>query len=492
MTDKLTVFLPYNGKETTLNVVKELKKSCLVENIFLLSANDSVNSLPGCKTLHIDSLFSVNSIRLISKNTNTSLMLFIIEEVLIEIYPNSLERLISVIKDTGAGIVYSDYYKIKSGVKEAHPLLDYHLGCIRDDFDFGSMFLIQSEALAKSLEVEPNSYLYAGLYNSRLKISENYSIIRIQEYLYEFFDDDLKNSSVKHFDYVNPQNLAVQIEMETAATRHLKRLGAYLTPEFDILDTEEGDFEFEASVIIPVKDRAKTICDAVESVLKQKTNFLFNVIIVDNHSKDGTSDILKNYAMKEKNIIHVNPVSNHVGIGGCWNEAVNNVNCGKYCIQLDSDDIYYDENTLQKIIDLFRKEKYAMIIGSYKVTDFNLNEQFPGIVAHKEWTTENGRNNALRINGLGAPRAFYTPLIRKIKFPNVNYGEDYAVCLAISRNHMIGRIYEPIYICRRWHGNSDAELTIDKQNLHNAYKDRLRANEILSRQKLNRTKNISN
>ena len=437
----------------------------------------------------MDSLFSLDSIKLISKCASSNLILLFTKDILIELYPGTLERLISVIKDTNAGIVYSDFYETKSEIKTAHPLLDYHLGSVRDDFDFGSMVLIQNEALSKSLEVGTNNYLHAGLYNSRLWISENYPVIRIREFLYELFDNDLRDPSEKHFDYVVLRNRAVQEEMEKAATEHLKRIGAYLTPEFDKLPPDNLDFEYEASVIIPVKDRANTICDAVESVLKQKTNFPYNLIVVDNHSTDGTSDIIKNYALMEKNIIHIIPANSSLGIGGCWNEAVSNDKCGRYCIQLDSDDIYYDENTLQKFVDLFRSEKYAMIIGSYKVTDFNLNELPPGIVSHKEWTSDNGRNNALRINGLVRPRAFYTPLIREIKFPNVSYGEDYAVCLKISRNYQIGRIYDPVYICRRWHGNSDAALSVEKQNLYNSYKDWLRANEILSRQKLNSEKN---
>jgi hypothetical protein len=414
------------------------------------------------------------------------------KEVSIKLCPNAMERFISVGVDTNAGIVYSDFYETKSGIRQAHPLIDYHIGSLRDDFDFGPMVLVKREALAKSLESNSNNYLYAGLYSSRLLISENFPIVRIQEFLYDSIDNEMKSSGEKHFDYVDPKNREVQIEMEAAATGHLKRIGAYLIPEFDELNSEEGDFEVEASVIIPVKDRAKTICAAVESALKQKTDFPFNIIIVDNHSTDGTTEILNSFAMKDENVIHIIPDNDYLGIGGCWNEALINKKCGRYSVQLDSDDIYIDANTLQKIVDLFRKEKCALIIGSYKVTDFDLKDRPPGIIAHKEWTPENGRNNALRINGLGAPRAFYTPLIRKIKFPNVNYGEDYAVCLAISRNYQVGRIYDPLYICRRWDGNSDAALSIEKQNLYNAYKDKLRTYEIIARQKLNISGNNKN
>jgi glycosyltransferase involved in cell wall biosynthesis len=241
----------------------------------------------------------------------------------------------------------------------------------------------------------------------------------------------------------------------------------------------------EVSVIIPVKNRVKTLTDAIKSVLKQITDFSFNLIIVDNYSDDGTAEIIKSFAEKDKRIHHIIPERKDLGIGGCWNEAVHNPKCGKFSVQLDSDDMYKDENTLQLIIDKFREEKVPMVIGSYVITDFNLEEIPPGIIDHREWTPDNGRNNALRINGLGAPRAFYTPVIRKIKIPNVSYGEDYAVGLAISRYYQIGRIFEPIYFCRRWEDNTDAQIDITKLNANNLYKDRLRTFEIFARQRKN-------
>ncbi|MDR3625855.1 MAG: glycosyltransferase family A protein [Ignavibacteriaceae bacterium] len=488
MASKLTIFQSYTGSDLALKTIEGLKKSQLIENVIFLSPKECKHDLPERNSLYIDSLFSTKSLNLICENATTDLILFITKEVLINLFPNAIERLVSVIKDTNAGIVYSDFYETKTGETNAHPLIDYHIGSIRDDFNFGPMTLIRKEAFLKSVRTGSDNYFYAGLYNARLALSENYPIIRIPEFLYEIVVNDTIDPAVKHFEYVDPKNREAQIEMEKAATNHLKRIGAYLTPEFDTLNSENEEFDCEISVIIPVKDRARTICDAVDSVLKQQADFPFNLIIVDNHSTDGTTEIINRYSALDDRIIHIIPETNYLGIGGCWNEAITNEKCGRYCIQLDSDDVYYDENVLQKVVDLFHQGKYAMIVGSYKVTDFRLNDQPPGLVIHKEWTPENGRNNALRINGLGAPRAFYTPLIRKIKFPNVSYGEDYASCLAISRKYQVGRIYDPIYICRRWEGNSDAVLSIEKQNIFNTYKDKLRANEILARQQLNRLK----
>src|SRR5690606_14537760 len=316
--------------------------------------------------------------------------------------------------------------------------------------------------------------------------SRHYSVLRIPEFLYSSVQIDARKSGEKLFDYVNPKNRDVQIEMEKAATEHLKKINAYLKPEFEEVnyDSAKDEFEFEASVIIPVKNRVKTIGDAVQSVLKQRTDFPFNLIVVDNYSTDGTTELLKDFASKDKRVVHLIPERKDLGIGGCWNEGVHHKNCGRYAVQLDSDDIYQDENTLQKIVDVFRKEKCAMVVGSYRLTDFQLNEIPPGLIDHKEWTPDNGSNNALRINGLGAPRAFFTPVLREIKVPNVSYGEDYAVGLAISRKWKIGRIYEPVYLCRRWDDNTDASLAIGKLNLHNHYKDKVRTIELLARQRM--------
>lgn len=489
MINKITVFLPYTGKETTFKNIEELKRSDKIGDIFILSLND-VQPLPDCKTLYLDSFFSSSSINLIYTNAQTDLILLITKDTIVKFYEGALDKFISVIQETNAGIAYSEFYEDKKGSRESHQLIDYHTGSIRDDFDFGPLMLIRKKALSNSSE---SDYKFAGLYNSRLLISETYSIARIPEYLYDSIGCESNCSSENHFNYLSSRNREIQIEMEAAATEHLKRIDAYLAPEFDELELSDDKFEYEASVIIPVKNRAETIREAVESALKQKTDFPFNLIVVDNHSIDGTTEVLNSFTKKTGKLVHVIPVSEDLGIGGCWNEAIFHDKCGRYCIQLDSDDIYSDENVLQKIVDKFHLEKWGMIIGSYRITDFNLNELPPGIISHNEWTPENGRNNALRINGFGAPRAFYTPLIRKIKFPNVSYGEDYAVCLAISRNYQIGRIYEPVYICRRWAGNSDAALSNEKENAHNYYKDKLRADEIIARQNLNKQKrNVAN
>ena len=391
---------------------------------------------------------------------------------------------------TTSGMVYSDYYEIKNQQRTSHPVIDYQIGSIRDDFNFGPMLLIRKSSITTVLEENQSEYNYAAFYDLRLNISQNLSVTHVPEYLYSIVELDERKSGEKIFDYVNPRNREVQVEMEKAASSHLKNIGAYLEPKFKTIKEKEEEFPFEASVIIPVRNRVKTIKDAVESALKQKPNFAFNIIVVDNHSNDGTTEILKSLSEKNKNVIHLIPQREDLGIGGCWNEAVHSAHCGKYSCQLDSDDVYQDENTLKKIIDVFKKEKCAMVVGSYTLTDFKMKTIPPGLIDHKEWTPENGRNNALRINGLGAPRSFYTPVLRKIKIPNVSYGEDYAVGLAVSRYYQIGRIYESLYFCRRWEDNSDAALSIEKQNFNNFYKDKIRSFEILARQRLNAKKDI--
>jgi glycosyltransferase involved in cell wall biosynthesis len=273
--------------------------------------------------------------------------------------------------------------------------------------------------------------------------------------------------------------------MEKACTCHLKKVGAWLEPVFEPVNFESQQFATEASVIIPVKNRVRTIEDAIKSVLSQKAGFSFNLIIVDNFSTDGTTEIIAQYAKTDVRVVHIIPGRKDLGIGGCWNEAVMSVACGKFAVQLDSDDLYFDETTLQQVVDAFYSQNCAMVVGTYQIVNFDLQEIPPGIIDHKEWTPDNGRNNALRINGLGAPRAFYTPVLRKIPVPNVSYGEDYALGLAISRRYQIGRIYNPVYLCRRWDDNSDAALSTEVMNGHNLYKDRIRTIELLARKNLN-------
>lgn len=387
-----------------------------------------------------------------------------------------------------ASMAYADYYKIVNGEKAEAPTIDYQDGSLRNDFDFGSVLLFRTSALKKYLLGCSEDFIYAGLYQLRLAMSREGKIFHYKKYLYAECENDNRKSGEKQFDYVNPAQRDVQIEMEAACTTHLKAVGAYLPAcKYSDIDLTQGDFAVEASVVIPVLNRASTIADAIGSVLNQKTTFPFNIIVVDNHSTDGTSQIIDGFG--DERVVHIIPSRTDLGIGGCWNEAVNSPLCGRFAVQLDSDDLYSSEDTLQQIVDEFYKQRCAMLIGSYRICDFELNTLPPGIIDHREWSEENGRNNALRINGLGAPRAFYTPVIRETGFPNVSYGEDYAVGLQLSRRYRIGRIYDVLYLCRRWGGNSDAALSHEKVNAHNTYKDSLRTAELLARQDF--VKNIS-
>lgn len=475
----ITAIIPYN-KTNLKDTISNFKSNNLITRIFILDNDEIETDIPGSEILKVDKTFSSDTLKKISAKLTTEYLLLLTDDSLIEFNQFGLERFVSLAESTAAGILYSDYIEKNSGISP-HLVIEYQIGSIRDDFNFGPLLFLRVEAVKKYLH---SNYKYAGLYDLRLNISTDYRIIRIPEFLYRSTKKKSKKSGEKLFDYVDPQNLERQQEMEAAASEYLKKIGAYLIPEFKGIDLESISFKTEASIIIPVKNRANTIKDAVESALNQKTNFTFNIIVVDNYSIDGTTDILKDYASKNQKIIHIVPGRKDLAIGGCWNEAVNHPVCGRFSVQLDSDDLYM-ENTLQIIVDTFKEERCAAVIGSYKLTDFNQNEIPPGIINHKEWTESNGRNNALRINGFGAPRAFYTPLLREIKIPNVSYGEDYAVCLEISRKYNIGRIFEPIYICRRWEGNSDASLSIEKENTNNFYKDKIRTLEILARKKLN-------
>ena len=416
----------------------------------------------------------------IAEIVNTRYVLLQITDEDIELGPFAPERFYTIAEMTQAGLVYADYREEKEDKFIPHPLIDYQEGSLRNDFDFGKLLFIRTSALKKAIRQATGDYQHAGLYDVRLNISRSYPIVHINEYLYTAKEKDTRSSGQKMFDYVNPRNQEAQKEMEQACTAHLKAIGAYLKPEFLNVDFTEENFPVEASVIIPVRNRVKTIEDAIRSVLHQKTSFAFNLIIIDNHSTDGTSECIQKYANGVQ-VIHLRPERADLGIGGCWDLGVNHPECGKFAIQLDSDDVYSDTSALQKIVDAFYTQRCGMVIGSYRMTNFQMEEIPPGIIDHKEWTPDNGRNNALRINGLGAPRAFYTPLIRRIHFPNTSYGEDYAVGLRISRDYQIGRIYDVLYLCRRWEDNSDATLSIEQTNRNNLYKDRLRTWELKAR-----------
>ena len=465
---KITCFIPYINEEQTAKTLQTLRASAIVENAFCVK----------------ESLFQSETIRDIAQKATTEYTLVYTKATTLELGYLALERMLSIAEATKAGMLYADHYQIKDDEQIKAPVIDYQFGSLRDDFDFGSVLFFNTAALKASVEKMKVSYQHAGLYDLRLRLSQKYSLVHVNEYLYSEIEEDHRKSGEKQFDYVDPRNRDRQIEMEQACTEHLKAIGGYLKPDFKDIDFNAGEFEVEASVIIPVRNRAMTIAAAIESVLKQKTIFKFNLIVIDNHSTDGTTEVIDGFKSDER-VVHLIPERKDLGIGGCWNYGVNSNQCGKFAVQLDSDDLYKDENTLQTIVNAFYEQKCAMVIGSYMMTDFDLNTLPPGVIDHKEWTPDNGRNNALRINGLGAPRAFYTPVLRNIGLPNTSYGEDYAMGLNISRYYQIGRIYDVLYLCRRWGGNSDAALSIEKVNANNLYKDRIRTWELQARVAMN-------
>lgn len=487
MREKIDLFLPCEYIDDAQNALSVLHEYKTVQHIhFLVSADFAAHhQVPeGCTFVITDRLESSNTIVSIAENTDADYVMICTRHTTIGWGNNTLERFLRVADDTDAVMVYADHYKMVEGKMEKHPVIDYQSGSLRDDFDFGSLWCIKAQALADYIaHPDREEYQFAALYDLRLYLSRVGEIFHLNEFLYSEAELDTRKSGEKQFDYVNPRNREVQIEMEKACTQHLGKVGALIdTTFYRQPDFGEQDFEYEASVIIPVFNREKTVADAVKSALGQKASFKFNVIVVNNHSTDRTGEILDE--LKVDNLIQIVPERTDLGIGGCWNEAINSSFCGKFAVQLDSDDLYSSPKTLQKIVDAFYKQKAAMIIGSYRMCDFDLNTLPPGLIDHKEWTDENGCNNALRINGLGAPRAFFTPLVRQIQFPNTSYGEDYALGLAFSRRYRIGRIYDELYLCRRWGGNSDAALSVEKVNANNLYKDRLRTMELKARQHL--------
>lgn len=485
MREKIDLFLPCEYIGDAQNALSVLHEYKTVQHIhFLVSADFAAHhQVPeGCTFVITDRLESSNTIASIAENTDADYVMICTRHTTIGWGNNTLERFLRVADDTDAVMVYADLYKMVEGKMEKHPVIDYQAGSLRDDFDFGSLWCIKAQALADYIaQPDREEYQFAALYDLRLYLSRVGEIFHLNEFLYSEAELDTRKSGEKQFDYVNPRNREVQIEMEKACTQHLSKVGALIdTTFYRQPDFGEQEFEYEASVIIPVFNREKTVADAVKSALEQKASFKFNVIVVNNHSTDRTGEILDE--LKADNLIQIVPERTDLGIGGCWNEAIHSRFCGKFAVQLDSDDLYSSPKTLQKIVDAFYKQKAAMIIGSYRMCDFNLNTLPPGLIDHKEWTEENGCNNALRINGLGAPRAFFTPLVRQIQFPNTSYGEDYALGLAFSRRYRIGRIYDELYLCRRWGGNSDAALSVEKVNANNLYKDRLRTMELKARQ----------
>ncbi|MCI0662663.1 MAG: glycosyltransferase [Acidobacteria bacterium] len=485
---KLTIAFSQTGDPDLAKLSLSLLSHPLNDSVLWITPQERDESPDGIQAVIIDSFFSGAAIRKIIANWKTDYLLLALPQGKLEFGARTLERFLQVAEETGAGLLYSDFREQNVDEFTAHPLIDYQAGSIRDSFDFGSVLLLSRRAVETALEKYGdvrNDLKWGGLYSLRLKLSIDSPILRIPEQLYTRAAFDLRASGEKVFDYLDPRKRQYQIEMEEIAADHLKQINAFLVPVFAEVAEPQGHFPVKASVIIPVRNRVSTIQTAVQSALSQKTDFEFNVIVVDNHSTDGTTPLLQRLSSDDRRLIHHVPSRTDLGIGGCWNEAIYSSHCGRFAVQLDSDDIYSDNHTLTRIVTEFEQGHYAMIIGAYKIVDFDLNELPPGLIDHREWTRENGRNNALRIDGLGAPRAFDVTVLRKIGFPNVSYGEDYAVALRISRDYEIGRVYDPLYFARRWPGNSDSSLSITTSNSYHTYKDRLRTFEILARQKFN-------
>ena len=481
MIQKIDCFIACGDRAGNKTLVDTLHDSNLTRNICLIVPKADADDCGDSLTIVADRPTSTATITAMAKKSVADYALLITKPTPITLGQTALERLVRVANDSGAAMVYADHYATTGGERKPHPAIDYQEGSIRDDFDFGALLLVRGDLLRSyAQQAQAAQYQYAGLYDLRLFLSRCGAVFHLDEYLYTEEETDLRASGEKQFDYVNPANREVQVEMEQAATAHLEAIGAridtshYATPDFN-----EQDFATEASVIIPVRNREKTIADAVKSALAQKATFKYNVIVVDNHSTDRTTELLQ--AIDDPRLIHIIPKRTDLGIGGCWNVAVNDARCGRFAVQLDSDDLYSSPRTLQTIINAFHEQGAAMVVGAYRMCDFDLNTLPPGLIAHREWTDDNGANNALRINGLGAPRAFFTPLLRQMQFPNTSYGEDYAMGLLFSRHYRIGRIYDELYLCRRWQGNSDAALSVEKVNANNLYKDRLRTLEIGAR-----------
>ncbi|NDW12516.1 glycosyltransferase family 2 protein [Bacteroides sp. 214] len=485
MEKKISCFIPFTEMAQAEQTLIGLKSAGLVNKVYLLATESKEKSVDGYEVINIQSLNASTTMKAIAEKATDEYILLYTKYSTLELGYFALERMVQLLEDGASGMVYADHYQIVGDEKKNAPVIDYQFGSLRDDFNFGSVLLYKAAAFKEAVSKMKADYQFAGLYDLRLKLSQKESLVHINEYLYSEVELDTRKSGEKIFDYVDPKNRGVQIEMEKACTEHLKEIGGYLEPKFKKIEFSAGNFEFEASVIIPVRNRICTIEDAIRSVLTQKTQFKFNLIVIDNHSTDGTTEAIQKYAHDER-LIHIIPERGDLGIGGCWNMGVHHAKCGKFAVQLDSDDIYKDENTLQTMVNAFYEQNCAMVVGTYMMTNFDLEMIPPGIIDHKEWTPENGRNNALRINGLGAPRAFYTPVLREVKVPNTSYGEDYALGLNFSRQYQIGRVYDVVYMCRRWDDNSDASLDVVKMNNHNTYKDRIRTWELQARIALNK------
>ena len=488
---EIDCFVAFSNVETIKHTLKQLREEPLVRDVYVLMTNDEACPTLGCEVLRIDSINSSSTVKMIAEMAHAPYFLLCSKQTGVTFGYGAFNRMFLAASGMGVSMLYADHYAVLRGEKMPHPAIDCMVGSVRDDFDFGSVRLYSTSALRDYVDAfSEASYAYAGWYDVHLfhlRRNEEYPMFHLREYLYTEEELDLRKSGEKQFDYVDPRNRAAQIENEDVCTQHLKLINAYIDPDSIVeVAVDKYDFEIEASVIIPVRNRVKTIEDAVKSALSQQTSFKFNIIVVDNYSTDGTTEVLQRLAATDARVVHIVPERTDLGIGGCWGIAFNDERCGRFAVQLDSDDLYSNTDTLQRIVDKFYTDHCGMVIGSYRMCNFQLETLPPGLIDHKEWTPDNGHNNALRINGLGAPRAFFTPLLRKIGMPNTSYGEDYALGLAFSRKYKIGRIYDELYLCRRWEGNSDAILSVEQVNRNNAYKDCLRSMEIIDRQHLNR------
>lgn len=475
MTQQIDCFIARGNEEETLKNVEAFQNEALVGNVTVVDGNMKASA----------------TLKQIAGQTSAKYTLLFLKGQYIQIGYLALQRMVQVADITRAAMTYADHYNISAdGKRTDAPTIDYQMGALRDDFNFGSVLLFRTDALKEAVVRMKADYQAAGFYDLRLKLAEKHQFSHINEYLYSEVELDTRKTGEKLFDYVDPRNRTSQIEMEQAVTEYLKEIGGYLKPEFEPIDIQAGHFPVEVSVMIPVRNRIRTIRDAIESAQNQRTTFDYNIFIIENgpecHSTDGTTEAIDEMAANDGRIVHIVTPRRDLGVGGSWNLCAHDPRCGRFIVQLDSDDVYLDENTLQTYYDAFMEQKTGAIIGTYELTDINKNILPPGKIDHAEWTPENGRNNALRINGLGAPRGMYSPLLRDITMPNVNYGEDYAFMLALSRHYLIGRIYDPVYCCRRWDDNSDGDLSIEKENRNNTYKDRIRTWELMARITMNK------
>lgn len=485
MIDSFVIYSDTNAVRATVN---GLRDSGIVAGCYVLNESADDVNVEGAKALAIDEKFSSSTMRLIAETAKEEYILIYSNGDVLNLGYHALERMLQIAKDSGAVMCYADRYQVKNGEAVKAPVIDYQQGSLRDDFEFGSLILIKTSALKCAAEAMSENYKFAGFYDLRLRLSELGELVHINEYLYSEVATDLRSSGEAIFDYQNPNNRGKQLEMEAAVTDYLKRVGAYLAPGvYEPLDLTEGEFPVECTVVIPVLNRVRVIRDAIKSVLKQKADFKYNLIIVDNHSTDGTSEAIDEFADDER-VIHIIPERTDLGIGGCWNVGADDSRCGRFVIGLDSDDVYKTENVLSTMVAEFYRSNSAMVVGSYEITDFAMNILPPGAILHKEWTEENGRNNLLRVNGIGGPRAFFTPVYRKLHLPNTCYGEDYAMGLNISRRYHVGRVWDIMTCARRWEDNTDANLDTFKMNANNLYKDRTRTWELQARIAYNKRK----